>query len=211
MNSIDIIIPIIREENRDFLLSSLIHCTVMPYTLFEGDWDKTYSENVNSCFKRGTSDWIAIFGDDCQFTKGWDTEAAKLSDKFDVIGTNDSNPGSVRNLKVSMGLHADHFFIRRSYVENLGSSLDGPGIVASEKYGHWYTDVEIIELAMARKTFTPCLTSVVIHHNKMHSEFRDRSTEELHKRAMESQPSDHYLWVERKPLVEKIIEEYKNA
>ena len=211
MNSIDVIIPIIRIENREFVLESLKQCTVLPYVLFEGEWELTYSQNVNKCFNRGTSDWIVVFGDDCEFTEGWDIEAAKLSDSFDVIGSNDSRPGFIRNGSVASGVHSDHFFIRRSYVENLGSSLDGPGIVASEKYGHWYTDIEIIELAKARKTFTPCLSSVVVHHKMYYGGFKDPATDELFRRASETQTLDYNLWIERIPLVKEIMEEYNNA
>jgi len=39
MDSIDVIISLIREENRDFVLTSLRECTVIPYTLYEGEWE----------------------------------------------------------------------------------------------------------------------------------------------------------------------------
>jgi hypothetical protein len=73
---------------------------------------------------------------------GWIEAARELSDRYDVIGTNDSEPGRVRNPKVANGSHSDHFFVRRDYIADEGSSLEGPGTVMAEAYFHWYGDAE---------------------------------------------------------------------
>jgi hypothetical protein len=106
--------------------------------------------------------WVLCIGDDVRFHEGWLDAARELSATYDVIGTNDT-ADTVKNPKVANGSHADHFFVRRAYVDEYGACLDGPGVLAPEVYRHWYVDMEIIKLARARGVFAPCLDSVVEH------------------------------------------------
>lgn len=124
----------------------------------------TYAEKVNLGYSKSTEPWVLLVGDDVEFKLGWLEAARKLSADYDVIGTNDSSNG-VKNPDVASGRHADHFFVRRAYVDAEGACLDGEGVLAPECYRHWYTDKEIIGLAKARGVFTPCLESVVEHHH----------------------------------------------
>jgi glycosyltransferase involved in cell wall biosynthesis len=125
----------------------------------------SFASKINEGFDNTSESWIFVTGDDVEFTNGWIEAARLLSDRYDVIGTNDSEEGRVRNVKVAAGTHSDHFFVRRSYVDEQGSSLEGPGIVIAEAYFHFYSDVETIQLAKALGKFTPCLDSRVIHHH----------------------------------------------
>ncbi len=123
----------------------------------------TFAEKLNVGYENTTEPWVLCIGDDVRFHEGWLDQARKLSSEFDVIGTNDSLPGRIRNPKVARGAHSDHTFFRRAYVEEHGGCLDGPGVLAPEVYRHWYTDREMIDLARARGVFTPCLDSIVEH------------------------------------------------
>lgn len=164
----------------------------------------TYAEKINAGFAWTDEPWVFLCGDDVEFHDGWLREAAKFADRFDVIGTNDSLPGRVRNPDVATGSHADHFFVRRAYVDAYGASLDGPGSLAPECYGHWFTDKEVIELAKARNTFTPCLASVVEHHHPGYDGRDDlRYADPTYSKAVESSEDDQRLWFTRGALVEQ--------
>ena len=163
------------------------------------DGPSTYAEKVNLGFARTTEPWVLIVGDDVEFHPGWLEAAAKLADEFDVIGTNDSPTGN-GNPTVQNGTHADHFFVRRSYVDTYGASLDGPGVVCSEKYGHFYVDKELIELAKARGVFTPCLDSLVEHH---HPDLGRAPWDEVYQDFRGPQAAaDRATWETRSPLIE---------
>ena len=47
-----------------------------------------------------------MVGDDVEFTEGWIQAARAVSQRGDVIGTNDSEEGRVRNPEVAAGRHA---------------------------------------------------------------------------------------------------------
>jgi hypothetical protein len=64
---------------------------------------------------------------------------------------------------VLAGEHATHPLIRRSYIEQVGASWDGPGIVAHEGYRHWYVDDELCQAAKDRGVFVAALASKVEH------------------------------------------------
>ncbi len=120
-----------------------------------------------------------------------------------MIGTNDAIPPRVKNPKVGRGTHADHFFVRRAYVDEYGSSLDGPGVLAPEEYRHWYVDEEICRLARARGVFSPCLESIVEH---MHPGYDGLETARLadptYMIAVQHSEDDAATFKSRLPLIE---------
>lgn len=207
MESVDVLVPLMREvENRSRFDRSLIETSEgVNLTVHVAEYDtpsRTYAENVNYCLKYATADWVLIVGDDVEFTPGWFEAAQKLSDRYDVIGTNDSEPGRVRNPAVANGSHADHFFVRRSYIEELGASLEGPGVLMPECYGHWYTDKEVVELAKARGVFAPCLDSIIIHHHPGYDgDEAAREADPVYMKAVDTAEADRKTWMSRVPLI----------
>lgn len=166
----------------------------------------SFACKVNSAYETlGESfDWIFVCGDDVEFTEGWLNKPRELSPRYDVIGSNDSEPGRVRNPKVAAGKHADHFFIRRAYIDNPGSSLEGPGVAFAEAYYHWYGDLEVIQLAKARGVFTPCLESVVIHHHPGYDgDETARETDPTYMKAVEFSEMDKIAFGRRAGLIEQ--------
>ncbi len=162
----------------------------------------TFAEKVNAGFASTDHDWVLLVGDDVEFKPGWVEAARKCSDRFDVIGTNDTDNG-VRNPDVAAGRHSDHTLFRRSYVDELGACLDGPGVLAPTVYGHWYVDKEMIELAKARGVFTPCLESVVVHHHPGFEGREDlRQADPVYMRAVEASKADERTFRSRLPLVQ---------
>lgn len=176
--------------------------------LLPSDRGESYAHKLNVGYQHTTQPWVLCVGDDVRFHKGWLDAARSLSDRFDVIGTNDSPDGQPRNPKVASGAHADHFFVRRAYVEEHGGCLDGPGILAPECYRHWFTDVEIVKLAKARGVFTPCLDSIVEHLHPGYDWQTDRVDEyvaqldPIYRIGVDHGEADKQRWKSRQPLVE---------
>jgi hypothetical protein len=161
----------------------------------------TYAVKTNVAYRNTTEPWLFVCGDDVRFHPGWLEEARKLSDRFDVIGTNDS-AGKPKNLDVAAGRHADHWFVRRAYVDTYGASLDGPGTVTAEVYHHWYVDKEVVELAKARHVFTPCLASVVEHLHPGYDGREDlRAADSTYTKAQEHADEDRQTFMSRAPLI----------
>jgi glycosyltransferase involved in cell wall biosynthesis len=208
MRLVDVIVPMMREANRQRFQDSFTATNDGAAHLIIGQSEvddsprRSYSQNVNECLSRSHADWVLVVGDDCEFRPGWLEAARELSDRYDVIGTNDSEPGRVRNPLVANGSHADHFFVRRSYIDDEGASLDGPGVLAPECYRHWYTDREIIELAKARGVFAPCLDSVIVHHHPGYDgDEAAREADPIYMAAVTESDADHKTWMRRAPIV----------
>jgi glycosyltransferase involved in cell wall biosynthesis len=162
----------------------------------------SFAQKINSGLEQTSEPWVFVCGDDVRFHNGWLHEARKVSDRFDVIGTNDTT-GQVKNPEVAAGRHADHFFVRRAYVEKYGACLDGPGVLAPEAYRHWYTDKEIVQLAKARGVFTPCLTSIVEHlHPGYDGNEAARDADPAYRVASEHGEQDRRTFLQRLPLIE---------
>lgn len=167
-----------------------------------GDRRTTYAEKVNAAFAMTDEDWLFLAADDVEFTPGWIEAARALSDRFDVIGTNDTD-GAVKNPDVAAGVHADHFFVRRAYVDEYGGCLDGYGTLAPTAYRHWFTDKEIIGLARARRVFTPCLDSVVVHHHPGYDgDEQGRIADPTYMAAVHAADDDAQTFRDRAPLIE---------
>ena len=155
----------------------------------------TFAQKINAGYEQTTEPWIFVTGDDVRFHDGWIEAARKVSDSFDVIGTNDSPTGQ-GNARVQSGSHADHFFVRRSYVAEQGASLGGQ--VCHEGYKHFYADVEVVELAKARRVFTPCLESVVEH---LHPDIGKAEIDDTYRAGWAHRAEDEKEWRRRAPLV----------
>lgn len=159
------------------------------------DRGSTFAQKINSGFEQTLQPWIFVCGDDVRFHDGWVAAARKLSDRYDVIGTND-HPDGNGNPRVAAGVHADHFFVRRAYVDRWGGCL-GPGVL-SEKYRHFFCDIETVELAKARRVFSPCLTSLVEH---MHPDLGKADVDDVYLKGWAEKEHDAAEWARRQPLV----------
>jgi hypothetical protein len=204
MTNVDVIVPMIRPENKDRLLDSFNRTKPRKGVhIHHGVEHKTYAENVNYLVAKSKADWVLIVGDDCEFTDGWFEAAQAVSTMGDVIGTNDSEPGRVRNADVAAGRHADHFFIRRAYIDDEGSSLDGPGVAMPTCYTHWYTDKEVIELARARGVYVHAHDSVIVHHHPGYDGREDlRESDPVYSKAVEAADEDRRTFMKRAPLIQ---------
>ncbi len=206
MGDVAVIVPLKRVANLPRLQESFTASndgTARLVIVDDDECDGTFAQKVNAGFARTNESFVLLVGDDVEFTPGYLDAARNLSDRYDVIGTNDTNNG-VRNPDVAAGRHADHFFLRRSYVTEQGACLDGPGVLAPTAYRHWYTDKEIIGLAKARGVFTPCLDSVVVHHHPGYEgDEQARQADPVYMRAVEFADADAKTFRSRLPLIEQ--------
>lgn len=159
------------------------------------DRGPSFAQKINSGFEQTTEPWVFLCGDDVRFHDGWVVAARNLSDRFDVIGTND-HPTGDGNPRVKAGAHSDHLFVRRSYVDTHGGSLDGK--VLHEGYRHFFCDVELVELAKARKVWSPCIDSLVEH---MHPDLGKADVDDVYQQGWSQRDHDEKVWRKRAPLV----------
>lgn len=172
--------------------------------LIISDRGTTFAAKVNDAYFKTTESFLFLAGDDVEFTLDWLQNARPLSDRYDIIGTNDSEYPRVRNPKVAAGTHADHFFIRRSYCDERGGSLEGPGLVVPECYHHFFTDTEVIQLGKARGVFTPCLKSIVVHHHPGFDGREDlREADPVYMKAVEFSDNDQTQFKRRLGLIDQ--------
>jgi hypothetical protein len=119
----------------------------------------TFAQRMNEGYRQTSEPWLLVVGDDVRFHAGWlDHAQAAAGDRFHVVGTND-----LGNPRVMAGHHATHMLVRRSYVDEVGASWDGPGVVAHEGYRHWFVDDEIVTVAKQRGVWAMALGSRVEH------------------------------------------------
>lgn len=120
---------------------------------------RPFAHKVNAGYWKTREPWLFLVGDDVRFHPGWlDHAQAVAGDRYHVIGTQD-----LGNARVIAGEHATHLLVRRSYVDEVGASWDGPKVVAHEGFRHWYVDDEIVAAAKQRGAWAMAMGSVVEH------------------------------------------------
>jgi glycosyltransferase involved in cell wall biosynthesis len=119
----------------------------------------SFAEKVNAAYPHTSEPWIFLVGDDVRFHAGWldHVQQTARNSGAQVVGTND-----LGNPRVMAGEHATHMAIARDYIDMVGASWDGPGIVCGP-YRHWYVDDEIVTVAKQRGVWAPSLGAIVEH------------------------------------------------
>lgn len=152
----------------------------------------SFAEKVNRGFEFSLGEsWLFLVGDDVRFHRGWldqAMETARTTGKA-VIGTND-----LGNRSVLAGEHATHMFIRRDYIQTVGASWDGPGVVAHEGYRHWFVDNEIVTAAKMRDQWAACLESHVEH---LHPYYGKGAHDDVYRIGESAAEADRALWASR--------------
>jgi hypothetical protein len=150
----------------------------------------TFAEKANLGYRQTREPWLFLCGDDVRFWPGWLDQAQRTaSDRYHVVGTND-----LGNPRVMSGEHATHLLVRRAYVDELGASWDGPGVVAHEGYRHWFVDDEIVTAAKRRAVWSPCLAAKVEHHHPL---FGKAEVDDTYRLGAESAEADRAVFERR--------------
>lgn len=151
----------------------------------------TFAPKVNIGYRRTMEPWLFVTGDDVIFHAGWlDHAQAGASDHIHVVGTND-----LGNPRVIVGDHATHMLIRRSYVDEVGASWDGPKTVAHEGYGHWYVDDEIVTAAKQRGAWAMALGAIVEHRHPL---FGTGTNDPVYELGQAQAPADRVTFTARR-------------
>jgi hypothetical protein len=151
----------------------------------------SFGQKANHGYDISTEEWLFFVGDDVKFHRGWldqALEVARTTGKH-VIGTND-----LGNTAVMAGEHATHLLIRRTYIEQIGASWDGPGTVCHEGYRHWFVDNEIVEAAKRRNVWAPCLAAHVEH---LHPYYGKAAFDDVYGIGEQAAETDHALYAAR--------------
>lgn len=160
---------------------------------FLGDRYRSYSDAINQGWKRTSEPYVFLGADDLVFHEGWlDAALEVMRGDVRVVGTND-----MHNPFVLAGKHSTHSLIDRRYVKQTGCVIDrDPGQILFP-YRHQYTDSEMVETAIHRGVFAPCLDARVEHR---HPDFGTRSPDEIDRRTRAHWREDFDLFMERRPL-----------
>jgi GT2 family glycosyltransferase len=150
----------------------------------------TFAEKVNAGYAVTDEPWVLLVGSDVRFHPGWlDHAQAMAGDRYHVVGTND-----LGNPLVMAGVHSPHPLIRRSYVDEVGASWDGPGVVCHEGYRHNFVDTEITNAAKQRGVWTMALASKVEH---LHPLWGKGEPDEVYRLGQEHMEVDKSLFERR--------------
>lgn len=212
---IDILIPVLgRPWNTPPLISSIEATTSVDYSLVFictfGDNEQIYAckqtggriltvsggmseypRKMNHAFRNTDREFVFLAADDIVFQPFWDLQAIRVATESGagVIGTNDcANPS------VMAGDYATHPLVRRSYVEERGASMDGPGWLCHEGYDHNQVDVEIAKVAQVRGLWAFASESRVCHQ---HPDFSDLPKDDTYRKGFRRFRRDRQLYLRR--------------
>lgn len=140
---------------RETCLASGTRTIVTTWGQGKGD----FAKKIALAYASTEGEWIFQGATDIEFFPGWDLAALELAkDGAQVIGTNDEG-----NPSVISGQHSTHTLISRSYCDDPGASMDGPGSVFSLAYEHQFVDQELVKLAQSRGVWSFSRDSIVRH------------------------------------------------
>lgn len=132
-----------------------------------------YAKKNNHAYRVTTNPFLLLIGDDVEFQPGWDVYALKVAETgAGVVGLNDcANP------HVQRGTFSTCPLVRRTYIDEQGGTFtDGPGIIFHEGYDHNYVDVELAEVARARRQWAFAKDAKVCHRHPSWKTAEDDST-----------------------------------
>lgn len=171
---------------RDAVEAAGADMLVLPGRRQPGD----YARKINFAYRESEEPVLFLAADDLIFHPGWyETASALFSDTIQVVGTND-----LGNQRVMNGGHSTHTLVTRRYCDERGT-IDRPGEVLHEGYGHWYVDDEFIQTAQARGAFAPCLESIVEH---LHPAWKKGEPDAIYRLGQSKSSADRRIYSQRK-------------
>jgi len=149
---------------------------------------QTFARKCNIGYERTHEPWLLFIGDDVYFHKGWQQEALKNSSKAN-ISTND-----MLTEEVQSGSHCVHPIVKRSFIDQVGLSFDGPGTVCHEGYNHMFVDNEWTHIAKREQQFRYEPNAIIEH---MHYTKYQEDKDEVSELGLSSYRLDRELWFKR--------------
>ena len=150
-----------------------------------------YPLKMNAGFEATERPFLLLAADDLDPHPGWDTEALRVAAETEagVVGTNDLANGYVK-----AGIFSTHSLVRRSYVEDWGGSLDGPGVLIHEGYDHNFSDRELCGLAQARGEWAFAERSCIQHRHPL---WKTAPWDTTYRKGLSTFHDDQRLFLER--------------
>lgn len=165
-----------------------VNGALAPFEVGPGD----YARKMNYGMTISDEPLIFLGADDLKFHPGWLEQAKRrVRPRIGVIGTNDM--GSRR---VIMGQHSTHSLIVREYVEKFGT-IDEPGKMLHEGYGHNFVDDELVQTAKKRRAWAFAASSKVEH---LHPSWKKGETDATYKLGLERFEEDRAHYNSRRHL-----------
>jgi glycosyltransferase involved in cell wall biosynthesis len=144
-----------------------------------------YVEAVNEVYKITREPFIFCGADDIEFTQGWDKKLLKSIEGYQVTGGVDDWPVS------QSGCHTSHPLIRRTYIDETGTSLGHPGFVYNPERKHFHVDIEMEQLAWHRGVIKINRDCIIHHHHWVNKQVEDDDTYK-HSRTVIASDTEHY-------------------
>lgn len=167
------------------------HTILVTWPCGSGD----FARKINHGFHATSNEFILMAADDLHFHSGWDTALLRVAEQTGagVIGSNDmGNPQVARKQAF-----ATHPLIRRSYINELGGSADGPGYVLHEGYDHNFVDRELWDLAASRGQTAFALDARIEH---LHPHWRKGQMDSTYEKGLAKFHDDQRLYWSRHAL-----------
>jgi len=159
--------------------------------LIEGVGSHTFAAKVNYGYQITEEPWLLLVGTDVVFQPRW-LESALITAELSgakLVATND-----LHNPAVMQGRHATHPLIARAYIDEVGASWDGPGMVCHEGYAHCWVDNEFSQAAQDRGVFAYSSLSIIEH---LHPVWGTGEDDEVYRLGKSSEDADEALFMER--------------
>lgn len=214
---IDILVPVLgRPQNAQPLVDSITAATTVPHRVLflcsPGDEaqiqecmrtgaevivvsfpcaDSDYPKKMNVGLRETEAPFLLLGADDLTFDPGWDA-ALDAPGEEGVIGTNDCLNPQFRD-----GSNSTHPIVRRSYVEILGGSADGPGTIFHEGYDHNFCERELSGLAQQRGLYRYVPESRLRHR---HPHWRTAPLDATYEKGMQGFARDQQVFFSRAHL-----------
>lgn len=153
-----------------------------------------YPIKMNAAYRDTEGEWMLMGSDDIEFSDDWDTHALAVAEETQagVIATND-----MANAQVKRGRFGTHSLVSRSYVDELGGSADGPGVLIHEGYDHNFCDRELCHLAQSRGLYVFAPRSHIYHQ---HPHWRTAPNDPTYEKGISNFAQDQKLFFERAQL-----------
>lgn len=168
---------------------------VCPFERRPGD----FARKTNHGLRETSEPWLFLGADDLDFRPGWDVACLRSAEQTGarLIGTND-----LGNPLVRRGEHATHTLVARSYAEERGT-IDEPGKIYHEGYGHQWVDNELVETAKARGEWAFAADAIVEHLHPLWPDERGGhkgAMDETYTLGLSSSRADRALFLRRRRL-----------
>lgn len=152
-----------------------------------------YAKKMNYGYRaacRAGYEWVFLGADDLEFEHGWADAALDAAADEDccVIGTDDTV-----NVRVRTGHHSTHSLVHRDY--GACGTIDQPGRIACEEYGHWYVDDELVQTAQFRGVYLHAALAVVRH---LHPNYGYGLDDDTYRKGQSTVMQDKRTFDERK-------------